>query len=61
MDPATRTAVIFVGILFVALFGGSALVVAGRDGFDFLTVVSLVIAVMILLAVISAIREPPRR
>jgi uncharacterized membrane protein YoaT (DUF817 family) len=61
MDPATRSAIIFVGILFVALFGGSALVVAGRDGFDFLTVVSLVIAVMILLAVIAAIREPPRR
>jgi hypothetical protein len=61
MDPATRSAIILVGILFVALFGGSALVVAGRDGFDFLTVVSLVIAVMILLAVIAAIREPPRR
>jgi hypothetical protein len=61
MDPTTRIAVILVGILFVALFGGSALVVAGRDGFDFLTVVSLVIAGMILLAVIAAIREPPRR
>ena len=61
MDPATRTAIIFVGILFVVLFGGSALVVAGQDGFDFLTIVSLVIAGMILLAVIAAMREPPRR
>jgi hypothetical protein len=61
MDPITRSAIILVGILFVLLFGGSALVVAGRDGFDFLTIVSLVIAGMILLAVIAAIREPPRR
>jgi hypothetical protein len=61
MDPATRMAIVLVGILFVALFGGSALVVAGRDGFDFLTIVSLVIAGMILIAVIAAMREPPRR
>lgn len=61
MDPATRAAIIFVGLLFVLLFGGSALVVAGRDGFDVLTAVSLLIAVMILLAVIAAIREPPQR
>jgi hypothetical protein len=61
MDPATRSAIILVGILFVALFGGSALVVAGRDGFDVLTIASLLIAAMILIAVIAAMREPPRR
>ncbi len=59
MEPEVRSAIIFVGLLFVFLFGGSALVVAGKDGFDFLTVVSLAIAGMILLAVLAAIRNPP--
>ena len=61
MEPGVRAAVIFVGLLFVLLFGGSALVVAGRDGFDILTLISLVIAGLILLAVIAAIREPPEK
>jgi hypothetical protein len=59
MEPEVRAAVIFVGLIFVFLFGGSALVVAGRDGIDILTFVSLAIAGMILLAVIAAIRNPP--
>ncbi len=59
MEPEVRSAIIFVGLLFVFLFGGSSLVVAGKDGFDFLTVISLGIAGMILLAVIAAIRNPP--
>jgi len=61
MEPEVRAAVIFVGLIFVFLFGGSALVVAGKDGFDILTVISLAIAGMILLAVIAAIREPPEK
>ncbi|HYY74378.1 MAG TPA: hypothetical protein VE662_06105 [Solirubrobacterales bacterium] len=61
MEPGVRAAIIFVGLLFVFLFGGSALVVAGRDGFDFLTLISLVIAGLILLAVIAAIRQPPEK
>jgi hypothetical protein len=59
VEPSVRAAVIFVGLIFVFLFGGSALVVAGRDGFDVLTVISLLIAGLILLAVIAAIRQPP--
>lgn len=61
MGPDSRAAVILVGLLFVFLFGGSALAVAGKDGFDVLTVVSLVIAGLILLAIIVAIREPPKK
>jgi hypothetical protein len=61
VEPGARAAVIFVGLLFVFLFGGSALVVAGRDGIDVLTVISLAIAGLILLAVIAAIREPPEK
>ena len=59
MEPEVRAAIIFVGLIFVFLFGGSALVVASRDGIDILTFVSLAIAGMILLAVIAAIRDPP--
>jgi uncharacterized membrane protein YoaT (DUF817 family) len=61
VGPESRAAVIFVGLIFVLLFGGSALAVAGKDGFDVLTVISLVIAGLILLAVIAAIREPPEK
>ena len=61
MEPAVRAAVIFVGLIFVFLFGGSALAVAAKDGFDILTVISLGIAALILLAVIAAIREPPEK
>jgi hypothetical protein len=61
VEPESRAAVIFVGLIFVLLFGGSALAVAGKDGFDVLTVISLVIAGLILLAVIAAIREPPEK
>lgn len=59
MEPQVRAAIIFVGLIFVFLFGGSTLVVVGKDGLDILTVISLGIAVMILLAVIAAIRNPP--
>ena len=61
MEPEVRAAIIFVGLIFVFLFGGSALVVAGKDGVDILTIVSLAIAGLILLAVIAAIREPPEK
>ena len=59
MEPQVRAAIIFVGLIFVFLFGGASLVVIGKDGLDVLTVLSLCIAGMILLAVIAAIRNPP--
>jgi len=59
VEPEVRGAVIFVGLIFVFLFGGSSLVVIGKDGLDILTVISLGIAAMILIAVIAAIRNPP--
>lgn len=60
MEPDARSAIVFVGLLFVFLFGGSAIVVIGRDGLDILTVISLLIAGMILFGIMSVIRNPPK-
>ena len=59
MEPDVRGAIVLVGLLFVFLFGGSALAVMAKDGVDILTIASLVIAGMILLGVIAVIRNPP--
>ncbi len=59
MEPEVRGAIVLVGLLFVFLFGGSALAVIAKDGVDILTIVSLLIAGMILLGVIAVIRNPP--
>jgi hypothetical protein len=59
MQPDVRGAVVLVGLLFVFLFGGSALVVIGQDGLDVLTVISLLIAAMIFIGVMAVIRNPP--
>lgn len=63
MDPATRTALIAVALVFCLFFGGASLVAIetadGSTGGIVLGVVSLVIVGMILLGIIGAIREPP--
>jgi len=59
MEPEIRGAIVLVGLLFVFLFAGSALVVIGQDGIDFLTVLSLGIAAMIFVGVLAVIRNPP--
>ncbi len=59
MEPDVRGAIVLVGLLFVFLFGGSALAVIAKDGLDILTIVSLMIAGLILLGVIAVIRSPP--
>jgi hypothetical protein len=61
VEPEIRSAIVLVGLLFVFLFGGSALVVIGEDGIDVLTVISLLIAVMIFIGVMAVVREPPKR
>jgi hypothetical protein len=60
MEPEVRGAIVLVGLLFVFLFGGSALVVIGQDGLDILTVISLLIAVMIFMGVMAVVRNPPK-
>ncbi len=61
MEDEVKGAIVLVGLLFVFLFGGSALVVIGKDGLDILTIVSLVIAVMIFIGVMSVVRTPPKK
>ncbi len=60
MEPEIRGAIVLVGLLFVFLFGGSALVVMGKDGVDVLTVLSLLIAAMIFIGVMAVVRNPPK-
>ena len=59
MEPEVRSAIVLVGLLFVFLFAGSAVVVIGQDGLDFLTVLSLGIAAMIFFGIMAVIRNPP--
>jgi hypothetical protein len=59
VEPEVRGAIVLVGLLFVFLFGGSALAVIAKDGLDILTIVSLMIAGLILLGVMAVIRNPP--
>jgi len=60
VEPEVRSAIVLVGLLFVFLFAGSALVVIGQDGLDVLTVISLLIAAMIFIGVMAVVRNPPR-
>jgi hypothetical protein len=60
VEPEIRGAIVLVGLLFVFLFGGSALVVIGEDGLDVLTVISLLIAAMIFIGVMAVVRNPPK-
>ena len=61
MEPEVRGAIVLVGLLFVFLFGGSALVVIGGSystKIDVLAIISLLIAGLILLGIIAVIRGP---
>ena len=64
MDPDLRTALLAVGLLFVAAFGGMTLYVIAKSGFDtygdlLLAVFSVGVVAMILIGLIGAIRNPP--
>jgi hypothetical protein len=55
-----RNAILVVALLFCLLFGGATASVAARSGLDIFTLVSFLIIVMIMLAVLGALRNPPR-
>ena len=62
MDELVRTALITLGLVFCLFFAGASVVAIGDSesfGGVALGVVSLVIAGMILLGLIGAMREPP--
>jgi Na+(H+)/acetate symporter ActP len=56
-----RSAFLFVALAFCLLFGGMTAVVAAQSGLDILTLTSFLIVVMIMLAVLGALRNPPGR
>jgi len=56
-----RDAFLWVALAFCLLFGGLTASVAAESGIDIFTVASFAIVLMILLAVLGALRSPPRR
>jgi hypothetical protein len=56
-----REAFLWVALIFCLLFGGLTASVAADSGFDIFTVASFAIVIMILLAVLGALRNPPKR
>jgi hypothetical protein len=55
-----RNAILVVALLFCVLFGAATASVAARTGLDVFTLVSFLIVFMIMLAVLGALRNPPR-
>jgi len=56
-----RDAFLWVALAFCLLFGGLTASVAAESGIDIFTVASFAIVLMILLAVLGTLRNPPRR
>jgi hypothetical protein len=56
-----RSLLLWVALVFCLLFGAATASVASQSGVDIFTLVSFLIIVMIMLAVLGAIRNPPRR
>ena len=56
-----RNALLWVALAFCLLFGGMTAAVVGQSGIDVFTAISFLIILMIMLAVLGAIRNPPRR
>jgi hypothetical protein len=56
-----REAFLWVALVFCLLFGGMTAAVAAQSGFDIFTVTSFAIVLMIMLAVLGALRNPPGR
>jgi len=54
-----RNAFLLVALLFCLLFGGMTAAVAAQSSFDVFTLASFLIVLMILLAVLGALRNPP--
>jgi hypothetical protein len=58
--PSVRNAFLLVALLFCLLFGGATAAVAAQSSFDIFTLISFLIVVMIMLAVLGALRNPPK-
>ena len=56
-----RNLLLMVALAFCVAFGGITAAVAAQSGFDVLTLISFAIVVMLMLAVLGALRNPPGR
>jgi hypothetical protein len=56
-----REALLYVALVFCLLFGGLTASVAAQSGIDIFTIASFAIVLMIMLAVLGALKNPPRR
>jgi hypothetical protein len=56
-----RNAFLLVALVFCLLFGGMTAAVAAQSGLDIFTLVSFLIVLMLMLAVLGALRNPPGR
>jgi hypothetical protein len=54
-----RSAFLVVALIFCLGFGGMTVAVTADSGFDILTAVSFLIVLMLMLAVVGALRNPP--
>jgi len=56
-----REALLWVALVFCLMFGGLTASVAASSGIDIFTIASFAIVLMIMLAVLGALKNPPRR
>ena len=56
-----RSVLLWLALVFCLLFGAATASVASQSGVDIFTLVSFLIIVMLMLAVLGAIRNPPRK
>ena len=56
-----RNAFLVVALIFCLGFGGMTAAVVADSGFDIFTLVSFLIVLMLMLAVLGALRNPPAR
>jgi hypothetical protein len=56
-----RSAFLVVALIFCLAFGGMTAAVAADSGFDIFTLAAVLIVVMLMLAVLGALRNPPGR
>jgi hypothetical protein len=55
-----REAFLWLALVFCLLFGAATASVAAQSGVDIFTLISFLIIVMLMLAVLGALRNPPR-
>ncbi len=55
-----RNLILLVALVFCTAFAGMAAVVAAQTSFDIFTLISFVIVVLIMFAVLGALKNPPR-